>query len=158
MDDLVIQYLVSHHEEEARTRLAFGSTPLITRSLHLAVGRTLPDAESVISRFNSEVVEMMVDGSYHRLLHLDWIHADVDGDGIREFVPHDDQTGPHAPERPYVLFATGTATTELGTKRRFYFGGNIYEGWATVPAQYKAPDYSRPGPSRNAVRIFSFTW
>ena len=154
MDDLVIQYLVSHHEEEARTRLAFGSSPLITRSLHLAVSRSLPDAESIISRFNTEVVDMMVDGSYHRLLHLDWIHADVDGDGLREFVPHEDQTGPHEPERPYVLFATGTATTE----RRFYFGGNIYEGWSTVPAQYKAPDYSRPGPSRHAVKIFSFTW
>ena len=154
MDDLVIQYLVSHHEEEARTRLAFGSSPLITRSLHLAVSRSLPDAESIISRFNTEVVDMMVDGSYHRLLHLDWIHADVDGDGLREFVPHEDQTGPHEPERPYVLFATGTATTE----RRFYFGGNIYEGWSTVPAQYKAPDFSRPGPSRHAVKIFSFTW
>ena len=158
MDDLVIQYLVSHHEEEARTRLAFGSTPLLTRSLHLAVSRSLPDAESIISRFNTEVVDMMVDGSYHRLLHLDWIQADVDGDGRREFVPHDDQTGPHAPERSYVLFATGTATAEPDKKRRFYFGGNIYEGWSTVPARYKAPDFSRPGPSRHAVRIFTFKW
>ena len=158
MDELVIQYLVSNHGEEARTRLAFGSTPLLTRSLHLAVRRSLPDAEAMISRFNAEVVGMMVDGSYHRLLHLDWIQADVDGDGLREFVPHDDQTGPQAPERSYVLFATGTASTEPGTRRRFYFGGNIYEGWSTVPAQYKTPDFSRPGPSRHAVRIFSFKW
>ncbi len=159
MDDLVIQYLVSHHEEEVRKRLAFGSTPLITRSLHLAISRTLPDAESIISRFNTVVVDMMVDGSYHRLLHLDWIHADVDGDGLREFVPHDDQTGPDEPERPYTLFfATGAASAEPEEKRRFYLGGKIYEGWSTVPAQFKAPDYSRLGPSRHAVRIFSFTW
>ena len=158
MDDLVIQYLISNHGEEARTRLAFGSTPLLTRSLHLAVRRSLRDAESIISRFNAELRGMIADRSYHRLLHLDWIRADVDGDGRREYVPHDDQTGPHPPERSYVLFATGTATTEPVTKRRFYFGGNIYEGWSTVPAQYKAPDFSRPGPSRHAVRIFTFRW
>lgn len=159
MDDLVIQYLVRHHEEEARTRLDFGPTPLITRSLHLAVSRSHPDAESIISRFNTVVVGMMVDGSYHRLLHLDWIDADVDGDGLREFVPHDDQAGPDEPERPYALFrATGTAYAEPDKKRRFYLGGKIYEGWSTVPAHYKAPDYSRPGPSRHAVKIFSFTW
>ena len=37
MDDLVIQYLINNHGEEARTRLSFGSTPLLTRSLHFAV-------------------------------------------------------------------------------------------------------------------------
>ena len=71
---------------------------------------------------------MIADRSYHRLLHLDWIRADVDVDGRREYVPHDDQTGPRPPERSYVLFATGSPTPEPGPKRRFYFGGNIYEG------------------------------
>ena len=55
MDDIVIQYIPNSHEEEARTRLAFGSTPLVTRSLHLALRRSLPDAESIISRFNAEL-------------------------------------------------------------------------------------------------------
>ena len=101
---------------------------------------------------------MIADRSYHRLLHLDWIRADIDGDGRTEYVPHDDQTGPRPPEHSYVLFATGSPTTELGTTRRFYFGGNIYEGWSTVPEQYKAPDFSRPEPGRHTVRIFAFTW
>ena len=159
MDDLVIQYLISNHAEEARTRLAFGSTPLLTRSLHLAVRRSLPDAESIISRFNAELRGMIADRSYHRLLHLDWIQADVDGDGRTEYVPHDDRTGPRPPERSYELFATGSPTTELGTPRRFYFGGNVYEGWSMVPEQYRAPEFSRPEPRRRStVRIFTFTW
>ncbi len=66
-----------------------------------------------------------------RVLAQDGIRADVDGDGRTEYVPHDDQTGPRPPEHSYVLFATGSPTTELGTTRRFYFGGNIYEGWST---------------------------
>ena len=159
MDDLVIQYLISNHAEEARTRLAFGSTPLLTRSLHFAVRRSLPDAESIISRFNAELRGMFADGSYHGLLHLDWIQADVDGDGRREYVPHDDQTGPHPPQHSYVLFATGgSPTAEPGATQRFYLGGNIYEGWSTVPEQYKAPDLGRPERRRHTVRIFSFTW
>ena len=159
MDDLVVQYLIGNHAEEARTRLAFGSTPLLTRSLHFALHRSLPDAESIISRFNAELRGMIADRSYHRLLHLDWIRADVDGDGRTEYVPHDDQTGPGPPEQSYALFATGSSpTTEPGTTRRFYFGGNIHEGWSTVPERYKAPPSSSPDPGRNAVRIFTFTW
>ena len=154
MDDLVIQYLINNHGEEARTRLAFGSTPLLTRSLHLAVRRSLPDAESIISGFNAELQGMIVDRSYHRLLHLDWIQADIDGDGRREYVPHDDQAGPHPPEHSYELFATGSPTVKPGAKRHFYFGGNIYKGWSTVPERYKAPDSGR----RHAVKIFTFKW
>ena len=102
---------------------------------------------------------MFADGSYHGLLHLDWIQADVDGDGRREYVPHDDQTGPHPPQHSYVLFATGgSPTAEPGAPQRFYLGGNIYEGWSTVPEQYKAPDLGRPERRRHTVRIFSFTW
>ena len=50
----------------------------------------------------------------------------------------------------------GNPTTGPGTTRRFYFGGNIYEGWSSVPEQYKAPDFIRPEPSRHTVRIFTF--
>ena len=158
MDDLVIQYLITNHGEEARTRLAFGSKPLLIRSLHLAVRRSLPDAESIISQFNVELRGMIFDRSYHRLLQLDWIRADIDGDGLREYVPHDDQTGPHAPERSYLLLTTGSPTLESPTTRRFYFGGNVYEGWSTVPERYKAPDFSTPGPSRYTVKTFTFRW
>ncbi len=73
-------------------------------------------------------------------------------------MPHADQTGPRPPERSYELFATGSPTAEPGATRRFYFGGNIYEGWSTVPERYKAPSSSRPEPGRNTVRIFTFTW
>ena len=159
IDDLVIQYLISNYGEEARTRLAFGSTPLLTRSLHLAVRRSLLDAESIISRFNAELRGMIADGSYHRLLHLDWIRADVDGDGRREYVPRTSaQTGPHPPEHSYLLFAKGSPTAEPGTTRRFYFGGNIYEGWPNVPERYKVSDPRGPDPGRRAIRIFTFRW
>ena len=152
MDDLVIQHLIRNHADEARTRLAFGSTPLLIRSLHLAVRRSLPDAESIISGFNDELVGMIVDGSYHNHLGLHWIRADVDGDGLSEYVPHDDRTSPRPPEDSYVLFATGSPIIESSGTRRFYFDGNVYEGWSSVPGRHKDPDFSGP------VESFSFTF
>ena len=157
MDDLVVQYIISNHAEEARTRLAFGSTPLLTRSLHLAVRRSLPEAESIISRFNAELRGMIADRTYHRLFHLDWIEADVDGDGRSEQVPYNDQAGPRQPEGSYMLSATGSPTAKPGTTQRFYFDGVIYEGWSNVPEQYKAP-VSKPERRRHTVKIFTFTW
>ena len=156
MDDLVVQYILSNYGEEARTRLAFGSTPLLTRSLHLAVRRSLPEAESIISRFNAELRGMIADHTYHRLFHLEWIEADVDGDGRSEYVPYNDQAGPRQPESSYMLSATGSPTTRTDTTQRFYFDGIIYDGWSNVPEQYKAP-VSRPERRRHTVRIFTFT-
>ncbi len=157
MDDLVVQYIIDNYGEEARTRLAFGSTPLLTRSLHLAVRRSVPEAESIISRFNAELRGLIADRTYHRLFHLDWIEADVDGDGRSEQVPSNDQTGPLPPERSYTLSATGSPMTD-GTTGRFYFGGEVYEGWATVPEQFKSPGLSQPELRRSTVKIFTFKW
>ena len=153
MDELVIQYLVNHHGEDARTRLAFGSTPMLTRSLHLAIRRSLPEAASIISRFDDEVTEMIVDGTYHRLLRLHWILADVDGDGFSELMPRDDRAGLHPPERSYILFTADIPATEPSGTGRFYFGGNVYEDWSSVPAWHKSPEFPRPVES---VRIFTF--
>lgn len=157
MDDLVVQYIISNHAEEARTRLAFGSTPLLTRSLHLAVRRSLPDAESIVSRFNAGLRGMIADRTYHRLFHLEWIQADIDGDGRNEYVPYNDQAGPRQPGRSYMLSATGSPTAKPSTTQRFYFDGVIYEGWSNVPEQYKAP-VSKPERRRHTVKIFTFTW
>ena len=154
MDDLVVQYIVNDGDE-ARSRLAFGSTPLLTRSLHLAVHRSIPEAEAIISRFDAELRGMIADRTYHRLFHLDWLQADVDGDGRSEYVPRVDLTGPRQPERPYVLSATDSESA-TDAARRFYFDGNIFEGWSNVPERYKAD--SSPERRRTTVKIFTFTW
>ena len=156
MDDIVIQYILNSHEEEARTRLAFGSTPLVTRSLHLALHRSLPDAESIISRFNAELRGMIADRSYHRLLHLDWIQADVDGGGLREYVPHDDSVGPDEPTRAYEL--TWEPSPLSSSPRRFYFDGSIYDGWSNVPQRFTDPIFDAPEPSRPTTAVFGFKW
>jgi hypothetical protein len=112
---------------------------------------------------------MITDRTYHRLLHVDWIAADVDNDGLAEYVPGSDRAGAAEPRRAYTLFsATETSKTTLSTpqaqlgpndtKPRFYLGGNIYRDWATVPDVYKLTGDSIPNPARSTGTVFRFAW
>jgi len=170
MDDLVVEYIIRTYPKESATRLQIGSTPLITRELYLAIRRSRPDAESIIAGFNAQLRGMVADRTYHRLLHVDWIRADVNGDNVAEYVPASDQVGPAEPQRVYTLLSAprgmlDTALpplevkpTEAPTKSGFYLGGSVYTDWASVPSNYKTTNSRAPDPSRSAASIFSFTW
>jgi len=155
MDDLVVQYIVSNYPKEAGARLEIGTTPLVTRPLHFAIRRTRPDAQSIIARFNAQIRGMIKDRTYHRLLHVDWIRADVDGDGVSENVPATDQPGPEVPKRVYALFS---APADTLTTPGFYVGGTIYSDWASVPEAYRNLDSQHPDPRRSTASIFKFSW
>ena len=103
MDELVVRYITSNYPKEAQARLQVGSTPLVTRPLYLAIRKDLPNAQSIVDRFNAQIRVMITDRTYHRLLHLDWITADVDGDGIAELVPSGDRVGAVAPKAAYSI-------------------------------------------------------
>jgi ABC-type amino acid transport substrate-binding protein len=171
MDDLVVEYIVRNYPKESATRLQIGSTPLITRELHLAIRRSRPDAEAIISGFNAQLRGMVADRTYHRLLHVDWIRADVTGDNIAEYVPASDQVGPAEPQRVYTLFSAPSGMlntalpplavvkpTDAPNRSGFYLGGNIYSDWASVPSAYKSTTSRAPDPSRSTASLFSFSW
>jgi polar amino acid transport system substrate-binding protein len=158
MDQLVVEYIIKNYGKESQTRLSFGTAPLVVRTLHLAVNRKLPDAQSIIDRFNAELIGMVADRSYHRMLQLDWIQADVDGDGLPEYVPRTDQVGPNPPNRSYELFANRAASGSDSNPKNFYFGGKVYSSWSSVPDAHKTP---RPGGTLNdgaQFSIFTFKW
>jgi len=156
MDELVVEYILENHATEAHAQLDFGSTPLIVRTLHLAINRSLPGAQRMIDLFNAEVLGMIEDRSYHRLLRLNWISADVDGDGVEEYVPRDDHAGPSPPEHSYKLFAGQTPSGPV-TSPHFYLGGKVYPNWVSVPESYKYP--RPPGTSIGTeISIFTFRW
>lgn len=158
MDDLVVQYLVGQYPKESAARLQIALAPLITRPLHFAVRRTLPDAEGLVSRFNAQLRGMILDHTYHRLLHVDWIRADVNGDGRQEYVPSEDKAGPAAPQRAYMLFSRPETLSKTTEAPGFYIGGSLYEDWASVPESYKDVNPRYPDPRRSSASIFKFTW
>ncbi len=158
IDELVVHYIVNNYPKESGTRLQIGSTPLVTRELYLAVTRARADAQSIIDGFNAQLRGMISDRTYHRLLHVDWIRADVNADGIAEYVPLSDRLGPTEPQRIYTLFSTPQPASTTTTKPGFYIGGNIYTDWASVPQSYKDINSQQPDPRRSTASIFRFTW
>jgi polar amino acid transport system substrate-binding protein len=161
IDDLVVNYLLSNYPKESATRLQIGSTPLLTRELHLAISRKRADAESIVAKFNAQLRGMIADRTYHRLLHVDWIRADINGDGTPEYVPSSDRLGPSAPRHVYTLFSTPQVEPKAGqtsTKPGFYLGGNIYSDWASVPDSYKVVNQQPPDARRSTASVFKFAW
>jgi len=163
MDDLVVQYIVNNYPNEAKTKLSIGTTPLVRRPLYFAVRRARPDAASIISQFNAQLRGMIADRTYHKLLHVPWISADIDGDGRPEFVPESDRVGTSPPQHAYTLFLGDqpvlSTPTPTESRSRFFFGGNIYTDWASVPNRFKVEDpRQRPDPSRSTASIFTFRW
>ena len=152
-DEIVVEYLLEIYPDEAKTRLAIGTTPLISRPLHFAIRRSRPDSESIISKFNSQLVNMVSDHTYHKLLHVDWIRADINGDGIMEYIPASDLAGQKPPDHAYTLTTTSAPKPgQASTGPRFYIGGTIYTDWASVPNKYKVddPQYRTPAVTRPA--------
>lgn len=158
MDELVVQYIVNNYATEAQTKLQFGSTPLVKRQLFLAVRRSVPDAQSIVTRFNAQLRSMIVDRTYHSLLHVDWINADVDGDGKLEYVPKTDQAGKAPPQQAYTLISDETLVKPSAGSQRFYIGKGIYNSWSEVPDSYKV---SAPGiapADKSTLAWFKFSW
>jgi len=157
MDELVVHYIVSNYPKESGAKLQLGSTPIVTRQLHFAVNKARADAASIVERFDAQIRSMIADRTYHRRLHVDWIRADVDGDGVPEYVPLNDRTGPSEPQHAYTLF-TAPATSETTVKPGFYVGGTIYGDWSSVPENYKVSNSDKPDPRRSTGTIFKFSW
>ena len=103
MDELVVEYIVRNYPTQSATKLQIGSTALIIRELFLAVRRARTDASTIIARFNAQLREMIADRTYHRLLYVDWIRADINGNDVVELVPLNDGASPTAPQHSYVF-------------------------------------------------------
>jgi polar amino acid transport system substrate-binding protein len=158
LDELVVQYLLTNYAEQAKARLAIGSEPLVFRSLHFAVRRKVPGAQSIVDRFDAEVTKMIADHTYHQLLRLGWIEADVDGDGRMEVVPASDAAGDAPPARRYELVTVTGSKPEPDSKARFFLGGSVYEGWTNVPDRYQVIAKDKTAWGSQVAPVFSIKW
>ncbi len=114
MDELVVAYIIERYPKEAQQRLQVGATSLVMRPLHFIVRRNRPDAQSIIDQFNAQLKAMIVDRTYHRLLQVHWIRADVDGDGIAEYRARQRSSGQHATENRVLALFQHHPDHELG--------------------------------------------
>jgi hypothetical protein len=77
---------------------------------------------------------MVADGTYNKILELNWIQADIDGDGQLEMVLNGNSAGKEAPRNVYGI---DSARETMGGAQKYYIDGQTYNGWDKVPQQYK---------------------
>jgi hypothetical protein len=102
---------------------------------------------------------MILDRTYHKLLHVDWIYTDVDGDGRKELIGASDQAGKAPPQHAYALFTQSQLEAQVKKdEERYFFGGAVYSGWSSVPDKYKTDYLDRPEHVHPTARLFTLTW
>lgn len=154
-DSLLMAHVFEQYPRQASERLVVAKEPLITRTLHFAVRKDIPNAATIVKRFNEQIRAMLADGSYNRALGLNWVSADVDGDGRAELVPRTDRVGVRPPSGGYNVLSVPAApagSAPAPEPPRYYVGGKHYESWDAVP-----DDRRREPDDDKFVKQFSFT-
>ena len=154
VDALLIQYLLNHQKEEAIQYLEIASEPLFKRSLHFAVRKNLPNAQGIIRGFNEEIILMIADGSYNKILNLNWIRADIDGDGQMEMVLNGKNAGNKAPVTSYSVFFD--TKENKSRSEQYYIEGNFYQSWDKIPSEYKQPEIQSQDLGKIGALSFKF--
>ena len=152
VDELLVYYLFNYDSAKATRLLRAGAKPIVTRPLHFVLRKDVPGAAEIMLRFDEMIPQMIADGSYHRILHLEWLVADVDGDGRNEAVLLGSQAGVAPPTTEYRVFGPKMQGTP-----RFMVNGEVYDDWSRVPDRYKVEreriDSFRPGVN---IVLFEF--
>ena len=131
-DSLFAEYARATHPEAHE--LVLGEHALITRSLHFAVRKDLPDAQAIVDGFDGRIRQMLREGRFNEILGLQWIEADVDGDGEPELIFAGTEVGPQAPTRAYrVTPRPDQPKVELEVQPDLIINGERYPGWDQVP-------------------------
>ena len=149
VDYVLADALLAHHVIEShpqKEQLQIGEPSLVSRTLHLGLRRDVPGAAEIIKRFNAQLDKMIANGTYNRILGVEWIRADVDGDGEVDMIHSGKEAGTAPPEQSYEVVRPRQQETGPRTRFRgaYFIDGQRYEDWENVPDTFKiAP--TRPG-------------
>ena len=137
VDALLIQYLLKYQVNDVTEYLEIGQTPIMIKSLHFVIRKEFDDGENIIARFNEEIHKMITDGTYNKILELNWVRADMDGDGKMELILQGDVAGIAPPEYAYGVYTDQSLVKKTYNPDRFYIDGKLYNSWDQVPQEYK---------------------
>ena len=155
VDKILIQYLFQYQMNDVSEFLSIAKNPFIIKSLYLAIRKDYPNAESIVKQFDKQIDTMIADGSYNRILNMNWIHADMDGDGEKEYILNGKFAGNKKPDDyAYEVFLEKKKKSE---SNRYFINGTYYEGWDKVPSKYKKlPETQTIQDPKNSSLKFNF--
>lgn len=151
-DSLLVHHLFQAQPARAEALLAVASEPVAIRTLHLALRDDVPRGRELLDRFDAAIRAMLKDGTFNRVLGVDWVRADVDGDGRPELVAAE-RAGRAAPSRSYAALGSSSLP---GDDRVYVIDGVRYAGWEAVPDRHKKPTQWKTKQSQVGVVLMKF--
>ncbi len=147
IEDLLLNQMLMVQAKDIKDHLETGEEPLLVRSLHFALRKDVPNAVGIMQKFNSEIKRMQTDGTYNRILKMNWISIDANGDGKPELVSSSGRVGKKPPESGYKVFYSNLVKVAASG---YLVEGSVYEDWAHVPEKNKVDNteekYVKPVP------------
>ena len=151
VEDLLIQYLLREHTDKHAKLFDFGSESLLINPIHLALRKDLPGAAKIIQQFNQTIRLMQVDGTYNRILRLNSISIDIDGNGYKELALKDLDFNTKAPVGGYDIFSNDKP---LPPKTRYSIRDTLYNDWDEVPNDFRSEDDFIPDTRKEGFNLF----
>lgn len=143
VDNLVLNHMLTYDLANVKDTIAISEHPYSTKSMHFALNKNVPNASQIIEQFNAELDKMILDGTLHTILGMQWIQADINNDGVPELILNGNQAGTDAPASAYQLFHDSNATAQ---QKGYYINGQYYLTWSDVPKDYKTTPKNQPAP------------
>ena len=134
VDNLLIHYLLKYELNDVNELLSISATPFKTKTLHFVLNKKVKNAQEIINKFNEKIKIMIKDGTYNKVLGINWIEADVNNDGITELVLIGDDAGEEAPSQSYPIFHE---QHNGDINKGYYINEVYYKNWDLVPDKYK---------------------
>ena len=134
VDQLLIQYLMKYQLNDVEELLSIANRPLEVKPLYFVLHKDVANAEEIMIAFNAEINKMIKDGTYHQILELNWVKADLDGDGVAELFLDGAHAGTRPPSNSYDLFYSDSTTHG---DHAYHIEGETYDDWDSVPDKYK---------------------
>ena len=142
VDNLVVNYMLNYELQNIKDLIVISSKPYDTKEMYFGISKNTPNAAQIIAGFNAEIKNLIADGTFHKTLGMQWIEADINGDGVAELVLNGDAAGEISPDDAYALFHDSSPTKQ---EKGYYIDGSYYSTWDEVPARFKNnPRYNEP--------------
>lgn len=148
LDELMVRHLFDFHETKATELIVAGSVPIVRYPLHFALRKDNPRASAIIADFDRNIERMRADGTYNIVLKVPWIRADVNGDGVPEYVgskvtTHQGSADPSKSKSFYPVFVPENAVPNMQRSPGYVIDGKSYNNWGDA-----ATTIQRTGPTK----------
>jgi hypothetical protein len=134
VDALLIHYLIEYQTNHVEQFLEIGEKPFEIEPLYFTLSKDVEGADEIMEEFNAEIIDMIKDGTYHDILELNWVRADIDGDGVTEIVLDGEHAGQNAPLDSYAIHPDESVSHE---DSKYHVDGHTYDSWDKVPEKFK---------------------